>query len=114
MSKIFVKLEVFAEIDVSGNNRLSHPERIINLIKINAEAALVEYLNGTISLDFKKSLKRNFLVSSEQHLKNWENWDPSNPDFVAQLNGEIDDLNRIFEIKGVSSRDAISGMNILR
>jgi len=112
MSKIFVKIEVFAEIEIEGNGRLNDQASIVDEIKHNTEVRIVSAFR--VGLD---GLGENFnnltLSDGETFLANtFEDDILEQGDFK---NRKIaDDLDRILGVRLITTRDAISSMNILK
>jgi len=116
MSKIFVKVEVFAEIEVDGNDRLVTQKSIVDTVKSEAERKIIQVFNSNDLNDLPENILDLTLLDSESFLDNFiENLEENESSEIPKhLQQEADDLDRILGVKLISTRAAVSSMNILR
>jgi len=112
MSKIFVKIEVFAEIEIEGNGRLNDQASIVDDIKHNTEFRIISAFKVGL-----EGLGENFnnltLLDGETFLANALEDDRFEAGDVKNRK-TADDLDRILGVRLITTRDAISSMNILK
>lgn len=116
MSKIFVKVEVFAEIEVDGNDRLVTQKSIVDTVKSEAERKIIQVFNSNGLDDLPENILDLTLLDSESFLDNFiQNLEENESSVIPKhLQQEADDLDRILGVKLISTRAAVSSMNILR
>jgi len=106
MSKAFIKLEVFAEIDFSGNEKFSDQRQVITLLHEILQDKF-EFLIEDAAVFFEDLKLKDFKHEVRQHLRQNLKQFPEDPLCI-----EI--LDRLRTVELISPEKAISSQAIIR